>query len=230
MVAAARDADTCTCGRVLARAGACGMRARNGSVTRTEGPAEHWPAAPHVPACLPTLPTPHRAHTPTRLPAPGRQPSHHTCHQPDRRCGREALERVVPVVRPSAILLRPRLHDARANEAHAAGYLRGSARTVRELELAHAWRGSGCGLGAWVHVQVGAGSSASSGASSAAAFTTMPEQTSHPTVPPHCAARVPASTDLFDELATPVKSAAPMHTIDIVRMPAGRPAHPRSTP
>lgn len=35
---------------------------------------------------------------------------------------------------------------------------------------------------------------------------------------------------LLDELATPVKSAAPMHTIDIVRMPAGRPAHPRSTP
>ena len=134
------------------------------------------------------------------------------------------------MVRPSAILLRPRLHDASANEADTAGDLRGSARTVRELELAHAWRGSGCGLGAWVHVQVGAGSSASSGASSAAAFTTMPEQTSHPTVPPHCAARVPASTDLFDELATPVKSAAPMHTIDIVRMPAGRPAHPRSTP
>ena len=38
-------------------------------------------------------------------------------------------------------------------------------------------------------------SSASSGAGSAAAFATMLEQASHPTVPPHCAARVPASTE-----------------------------------
>ena len=107
------------------------------------------PMPAHMDACACTgtevyVARPH-AYKPTRTRPPTYQ---HTCHQPNRRRGREALERVVPVTLLSAILrVRPCLHDARANEAHAAGYLRGSARTVRVLELAHAWLGLGCGLG-----------------------------------------------------------------------------------
>ena len=110
-------------------------------------------ACAYLPTYLPTgylpyPPTSPRAHTPTN-PTRTRPPtSQRTCHQPNRRRGREALERVVPVALLPAILrVRPRLHDARSNEAHTAGYLRGSARTVRVLELAHAWLGLGCGLG-----------------------------------------------------------------------------------
>ena len=161
-------------------------RARNGSVTGTEGQAEQRPAAPHVPACLPTLPTPHRAHTPTRLPAPGRALASRL--QPDA-AAVVRPERVVPwcfcLLSSGARLRAPRNGRHRWLPARQRAH-------CRRTRAAHAWLGSGCEL------ELG------------------------------CTFR--SGRVLFDELATPVKSAAPMHTIDIVRMPAGRPAHPRSTP